>query len=113
MNIIKNNIEMHFDKFNLRSFWSHLINQTSGYRLLKIYNTIIRKAVCLNCTAEKWFKIFQGQEAQKRSVICHLNIIWQFAGIGNNVTDGSSILNVCYIFGVFAILRDKFTSNEN
>ena len=26
MNIIKNNLEMHFDKFNLRSFWSHLMN---------------------------------------------------------------------------------------
>ena len=24
MNIIKNNIEMHFDKFNLRSFWSRI-----------------------------------------------------------------------------------------
>ena len=104
---------MHFNKFNLRSFWSHLINQTSGYRLLKIYNMIISKAVCLNYTAEKWFIIFQGQEAQEKSVICYLNIIWQFARTGNNVTDGLSILNTCYIFRVFAILRYKFTSNKN
>ena len=49
--------------------------------------------------AEKWFIIFQRREAQEKSVICHLNIIWQFARIGNNVTDGSSILNTCSSLG--------------
>ena len=33
--------------------------------------------------------IFQGREAQGNSVIGYLNIIWQFARIGNNVTDWS------------------------
>ena len=70
---------MHFDKFNLRSFWSHLINQTSGYRLLKIYNTIIRKAVCLNYTAEKWFKIFQGARSSEK--ICDLSFKHYFSNL--------------------------------
>ena len=59
------------------------------------------------------FIIFQGREARGKLVIGYLNIIWQFARTGNNVMDGSSTSNICYVFGVFAILMQKLTSNEN
>ena len=75
MNIIKNNIEMHFDKFNLRSFWSHLMNLTSYYRLHKVYNTIIKRAVCLNCYGREMGYNILGREALEKSVVYHLNII--------------------------------------
>ena len=104
---------MHFDKSYLKSFWSHLMNLTSCYRLHKVYNTIIRRAICLNCFGREMGYNILGREALEKSVVYHLNIIQQFEKIKNNVTGGSSSSNTCYIFGVFAILRYKFTSNEN
>ena len=47
------------------------------------------------------FIIFQGREARGKLVIGYLNIIWQFARTGNNVTDWSEHFKyMLYLWGV-------------